>query len=211
MFGRRLAVGQTKAWMQFPYPEKAGKEYFDSIVLINARGKILDNYRKTHLFGRSERLNFSAGDKLPKICKVNGLPVGVLNCYEAEFPELARTLALQGAKLIVIPTAADNYYILPNGKMTPVPYPDISRLLLPAHAFENHIFIAYCNCCGIEKVGKHRWSFRGNSVVAGPHGQIIAAAKPAETLLIVDIVPADYGPTHPEGDYLKDRRPGLYM
>jgi predicted amidohydrolase len=51
---------------------------------------------------------------------VAGFPVGVLNCYEAEFPELSRILALWGAKLIVIPTAADYYYTLPDGWRTKV-------------------------------------------------------------------------------------------
>ncbi|MCX5751331.1 MAG: carbon-nitrogen hydrolase family protein [Candidatus Saganbacteria bacterium] len=206
----RALAKKHKIALVFPYPEKAGRHYYDSIALIDKHGIILDNYRKTHLFGRSEKLNFSAGSKLSKISKINGFPVGMLNCYEAEFPELTRSLAIKGAKLIVIPTAADNYYILPNGKKTKVPYPDISKLLLPAHAFENHLFIAYCNRCGKEKVSNHTWHYRGNSVVVDPHGKIIAAAPPKETLLITDICPDDYGPTHPEGDYLKDRRPELY-
>jgi predicted amidohydrolase len=207
----RAIAKKHKLAILLPYPEKAGQKYYDSMVLIDQQGIIRDNYRKTHLFGRAERLNFSAGSNLSKITKINGLPVGLLNCYEAEFPELTRSLALKGAKLIVIPTAADNYYILPNGKRTSVPYPDISRLLLPAHAYENKLFIAYCNRCGQERVGRHCWNYRGNSVVADPHGQILAAAPPRETLLIADIRPGDYGPTHPEGNYLTDRRKTLYL
>lgn len=59
-------------------------------------------------------------------------------------------------------------------------------------------------------MGEYTWRYRGNSVVCGPHGDIILAARPEETLLIVDIVPSEYGPTHPEGYYLKNRRPELY-
>ena len=55
------------------------------------------------------------------------------------------------------------------------------------------------------------WSYQGNSVVCGPHGDLILAARPEETLLIADVVPDDYGPTHPEGHYLKNRRPELYQ
>ena len=62
------------------------------------------------------------------------MPVGLLNCYEAEFPELSRLLALRGAKLLVIPTAADAWAQLSNGERTDRPYPDVSRTLIPAHA-----------------------------------------------------------------------------
>jgi len=142
-----------------------------------------------------------------------GFPVGVLNCYEYEFPELSRILALNGAKLIVGPTAADNYYTLPDGQRSAVPYPDTSTLLIPANAYANNIFFAYANRAGYEQRGGNEWHYRGNSIVCGPHGDIIVAANhEQDTLLIADCVPAYYGMTHPAPDYfyLKDRRPELY-
>jgi predicted amidohydrolase len=190
--------------------------YYDAIAVFGTDGALLHNYRKTHLFGQSERNNYAfgstSGDESPfVVVTVAGFPIGVLNCYEAEFCELSRILALQGAKLIVIPTAADYYYTLPDGSRTRLPYPDITHNLLPAHAYENLCFIAYCNRFGIESVGGHTWRYRGNSMVCGPHGDTILAARPEETLLIADVIPGDYGPTHPEGHYLKNRRPELYQ
>jgi hypothetical protein len=44
----------------------------------------------------------------------------------------------------------------------------------------------------------------------GPNGDLLLVARPEETLPIADVIPSDFGPTHPEGDYLKDRRPELY-
>lgn len=121
-------------------------------------------------------------------------------------------MALKGAKLIVIPTAADNYYTKPSGQRTKVPYPDISTLLIPAAAYANNIFIAYSNRTGHEQIGTDQWLFQGNSVIADPYGKLLLKAEHAQhTLLIADIVPAAYGPTHPEdANYLKDRRPRLY-
>ena len=203
-----------------PYAEReeySGEtRYYDAIALLDTNGDLLHNYRKTHLFGQTERANYSfgypEGDTDPfRVCHVADFPVGLLNCYEAEFCELSRILALRGAKLIVIPTAADYYYRLPDGSRTTLPYPDITRSLLPAHAYENRCFIAYCNRCGSERVGEHTWRYQGNSIVCGPHGDVILAARPEETLLIVDIVPSAYGPTHPEGHYLQNRRPELYQ
>ncbi len=47
-------------------------------------------------------------------------------------------------------------------------------------------------------------------MLCGPHGDMILAARPEEAVLLADVVPGDYGSTHPEGHYLKNRRPELY-
>lgn len=207
----------NKMALLVPFAEKAdikGKTYyFDSIAVIDAQGKLLFSYRKTHLYAQQERDNWSFGDKLAPVFEVNGLPVGVLNCYECEFPELSRILALRGAKLIVGPTAADCYYTLTTGQRSNVPYPDISELLIPAYAYANNIFFAYSNRCGTEARDKNEWHYRGNSIVCGPHGDVIVQANhQRDTMLVADIIPGYYGMTHPEEkyDYLKDRRPGMY-
>ena len=202
-----------------PYAEKdesSGKTlYYDSIAVIGLDGTLLHNYRKTHLFGQAERDNYSFGyanrEQDPYVvCMVNDFPIGVLNCYEAEFFELSRILALKGAKLIAIPTAADYYYNLADGTPTSVAYPDITRKLIPAHAYENNCFVSYCNRSGSETVGTGTWQYRGNSIICGPHGDILIAARNEDTLLVADIVPGDYCATHPEGAYLRNRRPELY-
>ena len=200
-----------------PYAEKAktksGMQYFDSIAIINEKGELVDSYRKIQLYAGQERANWSFGDTPPRMFKVFDFPVGVLNCYENEFPELIRILALQGAKLIVGPTAADCYYTMPNGKRSNVPYPDVSTLVLPALAYTNNVFYAYSNRAGYEKRETGTWHYRGNSIIIGPHGDIIVqAGHQQDTLLIADVIPEYYGPTHPEQDYnyLKDRRPDMY-
>ncbi|MCB2227038.1 MAG: carbon-nitrogen hydrolase family protein [Desulfarculaceae bacterium] len=212
----RQIAAHYKMALIVPYAEKAlgpdGKErYYDSIAAIDPTGKLIVSYRKTHLWGKEERANWSFGSKLCPVFKINGLPMSLLNCYECEFPELSRILALKGAKLIVGPTAADCYDTAPDGKRSALPYPDISRSLIPAYAYANNIFFAYSNHCGYESLKGHSWHYRGNSIIAGPHGDIIAAANhQQDTLLVADLIPAFYGPSHPESHYLKDRRPRLY-
>ena len=201
-----------------PYAERVSQtdgteKYYDSIAVINEKGELLNSYRKTHLYGQQERDNWSFGTSDYPVYNIFGFPVGVLNCYEAEFPELQRILALNGAKLIVAPTAADNYYTLPDGQRSEVPYPDISELLIPANAYANNIFFAYSNRAGYEKRDNNEWHYRGNSIIAGPHGDtLVSANHEQDTLLIADCVPAYYGMTHPAPAYyyLKDRRPELY-
>lgn len=200
-----------------PYAEKVdgsdGTRFYDSIAVISEKGQLLDSYKKTHLYGQQERDNWSFGTSDYPVHAIFNFPVGVLNCYECEFPELQRILALNGAKLIVGPTAADNYYRLPDGERSKVPYPDIARILFPAAAYANNIFYAYANRCGYEQRGKDQWHYRGNSIVCGPYGDIlIAADHEQDTMLVADCIPADYGMTHPAPKYyyLKDRRPALY-
>lgn len=205
-----------------PYPERAlvaGEErFYDAIALFGADGALLRNYRKTHLWGPDEKLCWSPGylhpDEGPAftVQQVNGIGVGLLNCYEAEFPELTRRLALLGARLVLIPTAADAWARLSSGDRTDRPYPDVSRTLIPAHAFENHCFVAYANRCGEERVESTVMAaYLGNSIVCGPHGDVLVAARPEATLLLADCIPAEYGPTHPAGTrYHADLRPDLY-
>ncbi len=215
MRGIARTAKRNRIALVVPYPERdssSGKDiYYDSIALFGSGGKLLDNYRKTHLFGAAEKLNFSPGAGEFNVVEINGFPLGVLNCYEAEFPELSRILALKGAKLILIPTAADMFYTLASGETAHVPYPDVSLSLIPARALENHCFVAYCNRCGTETVRKKSWEFRGNSIICAPNGTVsIAAAHKRETLIIADCVPGTYEPTHPEGNYISDRRPEFY-
>jgi predicted amidohydrolase len=206
-----------------PYPERAvvgGEErFYDAIALFGADGQLLRNYRKTHLWGPDEKRIWSPGYQFPEegpaftVHDVHGVKVGLLNCYEGEFPELTRRLALLGAQLVVIPTAADEWSLLSDGCHTDRPYPDVSRTLLPAHAYENGCFVAYANRCGEETVnGRAMACYLGNSVVCGPHGDALVAARPEATLLLADCLPAEYGPTHPlDTRYLADLRPELYV
>jgi predicted amidohydrolase len=205
-----------------PYPERAtvaGEErFYDAIALFGPDGALLRNYRKTHLWGPDERRCWSPGYEEPDegpafaVQAVNGIGVGLLNCYEAEFPELSRRLALAGAQLVLIPTAADLWAELSTGRRTSQPYPDVSRTLIPANAIQNNCFLAYANRCGVETVaGVEKAAYLGNSIICGPHGDVLVAARPEPTLLVGDCLPGGYGPFHPEGtDYLADRRPELY-
>jgi predicted amidohydrolase len=209
-----------------PYPEKSmvnGEEkYYDAMVIIDENGKLLKNYRKTHLWGPDEQRLWSFGynsaseGEAYSVVKVNDFPIGVLNCYEAEFAELTRTLVTKGAKLVVIPTAADLRAVV-EGEWTTQTYPDISKNLIPARALENEVFVAYNNYTGIGYIMKDKEKvdqveYLGNSVIADPHGKIMTDARNEdEVMLIADCISEDYAPTHPCGtNYIKDRRPSLY-
>ncbi|QFY44921.1 nitrilase [Candidatus Methylospira mobilis] len=226
-----------------PYPEAstvAGeRRYYDSIIVYGPDRNVLKNYRKTHLWGGDERNNWSFGYVYPEegeaytVFAVNGVGVGVLNCYEAEFPELSRILALKGAQLLVIPTAADDFIILRSGEKTKTAYPNVD-FLIRANAYQNEFFCAYSNRRGLEVLdGQVVGGYLGNSCLVDPHGNFLLPEislpparpdKPGsgwndQMLMIADCVPGYYGPTHPETcirdrsmstHYFTDRRWSLY-
>ena len=80
------------------------------------------NYRKTHLFGALDRGTFVPGDGLPEPVELDGLRLGMLICYDVEFPETVRLLALAGADCVLVPTAQME------------PYDFVARSLVPARA-----------------------------------------------------------------------------
>ncbi|WP_019854609.1 nitrilase-related carbon-nitrogen hydrolase [Actinopolyspora mortivallis] len=193
-----------------PYVERSRSgTVHDSIALVS-EGELVANYRKTHLYGAAERANFTAGSELPPVSKINQYPVGLLNCYECEFPPLYQSLVQRGAGLIVGPTAADQHFVLHDGTPTQVPYPDATAHIIPAMASVWRVFVAYANRRGWESTERGNWQYRGNSGVWAPDGSTLMAAGPEErsvdSLLVGDCVPDEIPPFSPEGDHFSDLR-----
>lgn len=92
----------------YGYPERtADGQIYNAVQLIDSTGERLANYRKSHLFGDLDRSMFSPGEADLPVVELNGWKLGFLICYDLEFPENARRLALAGAELIV---AADSQH-----------------------------------------------------------------------------------------------------
>jgi len=190
----REAARRHNIALAFGYPEKVGDDVANSAVLIGPDGEILLNYRKTHLFGDLDRAMFKAvGTEFP-VAELNGLKIGLLICYDIEFPEPARRLALAGADLILIPTAQME------------PYEQVARYVLPARAYENQVYTAYANHSGQEG----ELSYIGLSSLCGPDGAILALAGRGEEMLYATIEPAHQAAVRKADPLLADRRPALY-
>ena len=97
----------TGTALLYGYPERgADGEVYNTAILIDREGRTLLNYRKTHLFADLDRAMFRPGDACSPVVELDGFRVGVLICYDIEFPEAVRALALQGAELVAVPTAS---------------------------------------------------------------------------------------------------------
>ncbi|MFF9674373.1 carbon-nitrogen hydrolase family protein [Streptomyces eurythermus] len=178
----------------YGYPERDGDTVFNSAQLISADGTRLANYRKTHLFGCFERDHFTPGERQVVQAELNGLTVGLLICYDVEFPENVRAHALAGTDLLVVPTAQMH------------PFQFVAESMIPVRAFENQMYVAYVNRVGQEG----EFEFIGLSVLAGPDGVARTRAGRAEQLVVADADPAFLASSRENNPYLADRRPGLY-
>jgi 5-aminopentanamidase len=178
----------------YGYPERDGETVYNSVQLISADGTRLANYRKTHLFGCFERDHFTPGEQPVVQAELNGLTVGLMICYDVEFPENVRAHALAGTDLLVVPTAQMH------------PFQFVAESLVPVRAWENQMYVAYVNRVGREG----EFEFVGLSVLAGPDGVARARAGRAEQLVLADADPAFLAASREANPYLEDRRPGLY-
>ncbi|MBT2412253.1 carbon-nitrogen hydrolase family protein [Streptomyces sp. ISL-12] len=178
----------------YGYPERDGDRVFNSAQLISADGTRLAGYRKTHLFGRYERDHFTPGDRPVVQAELDGLTVGLMICYDVEFPENVRAHALAGTDLLLVPTAQMH------------PFQFVAESVVPVRAFENQMYVAYVNRAGAEG----EFDFVGLSVLAGPDGIARARAGRAEELVLADADPALLAASRAANPYLTDRRPGLY-
>jgi predicted amidohydrolase len=156
----------------YGFPEhNAQRKPHNAAQFIGADGVRLANYRKTHLFGHIDRAQFSPGPQAPAVFEWNGWRLGLLICYDIEFPEPARGLALQGVDAILVPTA------------NMINFDEVQRVLLPARALENRVFVAYANACGREG----DTTYGGLSTVCAPMGAVQAQAGRDEQLLLTTL------------------------
>lgn len=179
----------------YAFAEQSGDAYFNCVQVMNAAGQICGKYRKTHLWGDLDRTLFSAGADLTPLFTLDGWKLGLLICYDVEFPECARRLALEGAELLVVPT----------GLMKP--WREVAEMVVPVRAYENQIYVAYTNYCGNEG----DLTYEGRSCIVGPDGKDIARAdSTTPTLLTATLSKAAIAETRAALPYHRDRRPELY-
>ncbi|UST58453.1 carbon-nitrogen hydrolase family protein [Pseudomonas moraviensis] len=179
----------------YGYPERTAEgQIYNAVQLIDAHGERLCNYRKSHLFGDLDRSMFSPGEAELPVVELDGWKLGFLICYDLEFPENARRLALAGAELIVVPTA------------NMIPFDFVADVTVRARAFENQCYVAYANYCGHE--GDIQYC--GQSSVAAPDGSRIALAGLDEALIVGELDQQLMNDSRQANRYLSDRRPELY-
>lgn len=181
----------------YGHPERDGDRVFNSATLVDRDGRAAATHRKVHLYGDVDLATYTPGDSLAALtalAELDGVRIGILICYDVEFPESVRAMALAGADLVAVPTALMR------------PYEVVTRILVPARAYENQVYVAYANRSGSEG----DLVYCGESCVVGPDGADLARAGSGDELLLAEIDPAGLAMSRADNTHLANRRPSLY-
>jgi 5-aminopentanamidase len=174
----------------YGHPERAaGGGAYNAATYVGPDGVVRGHHRKVHLFGDVDRRLFVPNPGPPAAFDVDDTRVGVLICYDVEFPEAVRRLAADGARTVLVPTA------------NMAGFEVVQQVLVRARACENGCGVVYANYCGADDL----FEYNGLSVICGPEGEVLAeAGAQGEELIVADL------PGESAGTYLADRRADLY-
>ena len=179
--------------------------YFNTAVVYDRDGTYLGKYRKNHIPEGPQYLEkyyFTPGDLGYPIFKTQFGIIGIGICWDQWFPEVARILALQGAEILLYPTAI--------GSEPDRPEFDSSepwRTIIRSHAIANNVFVGAVNRVGVET----EMSFYGKSFIANPYGDIIAGAGNQDEIIMATCDLSEIRASRELLQFFRDRRVDTYQ
>lgn len=185
--------------------EKSGQAYFNSLLMIDADGRHLGVYRKSHIPdgpGYEEKYYFNVGDTGFKAWQTRYGKIGVAICWDQWYPEAARAMALQGADLLLYPTAIGSEPVEAGALDTKLMW----QRVMTGHAVANIAYVAAANRVGSEADAV----FYGASFISDPKGDFLAEAGDQEEILVADLNFAWAQRFRAGWGFFRDRRPELY-
>lgn len=200
---QELCLEKTIYLVAGSIPEIENDIVYNTSYIINTKGKIINKYRKTHLFevNIKNSIRFSESATITKgneviVVETEYCEVGICICYDIRFPELIRNMALKGAKLIFVPAA-----------FSKTTGPLHWELLFRARSIDNQLYMA-----GISSARECEGSYKpyANSIITNPWGEIISRAGEEEEIIYGDIDLEYLDKVRKELPVLEHRRPELY-
>jgi predicted amidohydrolase len=170
---RRLGIHLV--WGSYSRGDERGV-VFNSAILAGPAGEVLGRYRKTHPFCTELRSRggwVTPGDDVSVVATELG-QIGLMVCFDGDFPELARIMALQGAEVLVRPSA-----LLRSA--------DIWELTNRARAYDNHVYVVGANAVGIDPGGV---LYFGNSMIVTPTAEVLAWGSTHESWVSARLDPS---------------------
>jgi len=171
-----------------------GDKIYNTSLVFDRKGQCIAEYDKTHLFTPLDEDGFfEFGDKTVTF-ELDGVKCGLIICYDVRFPELVRTLALQGIQVLFVPAQ----------------WPDIRvnhwKVLNQARAIENQMFVACVNSVG--KAGKIQ--FGGHSALIDPWGEVLKMGGGSEEIITDTFDLSIIKGIRESINVFRDRKPELY-
>jgi N-carbamoylputrescine amidase len=186
--------------------ERQGPLYFNSVVIVDADGKSLGVYRKSHIPdgpGYMEKYYFRPGDTGFKVWDTAFGRIGVGICWDQWFPECARAMALQGAEVLFYPTAIGS-----EPHDASLDTRDPWRRAMQGHAVSNVIPVVASNRIGTEASGQR---FYGSSFIADHRGDLVEAFEREDEGVLVHTFDLDFLDKHRAAwGFFRDRRTEFY-
>ena len=174
----------------YGYPEISRNSLFNSAQYFDNQGLSVSNHRKKMLPPTADESKIFEPGIENSIITINGIKAAIVICYELEFPELIRKLALQGVELIIAPTGQSSNW------------PAAALYNCRTRAFENGIFVIYANSTGT----LNGISFMGESKIIGPDGLDINNANKDEKVIVGEINTDQISLVRKKLPYLDDAR-----
>lgn len=188
-------ASQLGVWILCGLSERQQGDVYNAVAVVDRNGRLAARYRKAHLFSPiGEERFLKRGDSLT-VATIEGMQWGVMACYDLRFPEMARSLALKGAEVIVVPSA--------------FPFPRINHwcTLVASRAIENQLYVVGANRAGVDG---DLW-FCGSSRVVDPYGVVVASASEVgEQLIFAEIGKGRVSEVRGSMAVFEDRRKDLY-
>lgn len=188
--------------------ERAVNTTFNSLVVIDADGSVMDTYRKTHIpdgHCYEEKFYFTPGDTGFKVWDTAYGRIGVGICWDQWFPESARIMALMGAEILFYPTAIGSEPILPIDSQ-----PHWQRCM-QGHAAANIIPLVASNRVGTEVQDESSMTFYGSSFIAGSTGEIVKQMdRNKEGVIVAEFDLDEIREKRQSWGIYRDRRPEMY-
>ncbi len=174
--------------------EKDNNDYYISAPIVSANG-VIDNYRKTHLWWKAEGLRheptfYKPGNRLVTF-DVMGHKSGIMICYDGDFPEMTRSYANLGCKML--------FWMNNRGSRGHAEVKDL--------AYRNSMIIPTACCCGLNELG---YKCEGGSNITGANGELIAEIWNKEGIIIGDVNPGDVSKIREENPWFTGLNPDVY-
>jgi len=189
--------------------EKDGPHFFNSVAIADADGAILGVYRKSHIPdgpGYQEKYYFRPGDTGFKAWRTKHGTIGIGICWDQWYPEAARAMVLEGAEILLYPTAIGSE-----------PYDETLdtherwRRVMQGHAVANAVPVVAANRIGEEDNDGTRQRYYGHSFAADHAGDIVASlGEDAEGVIVAQFDLDEIAVYRAEWGFFRDRRTDLY-
>ena len=208
---RRLSALARELGVVLPvsFFERANQARYNTVAVLDSDGALLGTYRKSHIPdgpGYEEKYYFNPGDLGVKVWRTKYADIGVGICWDQWYPELARSMALQGAEILFYPTAIGSEPLDPS-----IDSMEHWRTVQRGHAGANLMPVVAANRVGTETIDDSSITFYGSSFIADEHGSLVASAdRSSETTLLHEFDLDRIAAVRAAWGIFRDRRPDIY-